>query len=98
MESVYETVFARDLARPGLQIERQQHISFDFEGLWFENACRIDLYVERSVIVEIKSQAQFHPGDYKQVLTYLRLTGCRLGYLVNFGAPTMKQGLKRIIT
>ena len=97
MESVYETVFARDLSRQGLEIERQHPVSFDFEGLWFENAFKIDLYVERAVIIEIKSAAQFHPGDFKQVLTYLRLTHCRLGYLINFGAPTMKQGIKRII-
>ena len=98
MESVYETVFARDLARRGLQVERQHPISFDFEGLWFEHACRIDLWVERAVIIEIKSASQFRPGDYKQVLTYLRLTDCRLGYLINFGAPTIKEGIRRIIS
>ena len=97
MEHVYETILARDLRRRGLGVERQWNISFDFEGLWFEDACRVDLVVERCVVVEIKSVATFLPRHHKQLLTYLRLLDYRVGLLLNFGAPTMKDGIKRIV-
>ena len=97
MEHVYESILARDLARRGVGIERQRSISFDFEGLWFEDACRVDLIVERCVVVEIKSVATILPRHHKQVLTYLRLLDYRVGLLLNFGAPTMKDGIKRIV-
>jgi iron complex transport system substrate-binding protein len=96
MESVYETILARDLARRGLAVERQRTISFDFEGLWFEDACRVDLVVERSVAVEIKSSVTILPRHGQQLLTYLRLLDYRVGLLLNFGAPLMKDGIKRI--
>ena len=97
MERVYETILARDLARRGLAIERQRSISFDFEGLWFDDACRVDLVVERCVVVEIKSVAMVVPRHHKQLLTYLRLLDYRVGLLLNFGAPTMKEGIRRIV-
>ena len=97
MEHVYETILARDLIRRGLGVERQRSISFDFEGLWFDDACRVDLVVERCVVVEIKSVATFLPRHHKQLLTYLRLLDYRVGLLLNFGAPTMKDGIKRIV-
>ncbi|HSJ33014.1 MAG TPA: GxxExxY protein [Longimicrobiales bacterium] len=97
MEHVYETILARDLRRRGLAVERQRCISFDFEGLWFEDACRVDLVVERCVVVEIKSVATILARHHKQVLTYLRLLDYRVGLLLNFGAPTMKDGIKRIV-
>jgi GxxExxY protein len=96
MESVYETILSRDLARHGFAIERQKCISFDFEGLWFADACRVDLVVERCVAVEIKSVAAILPRHHKQLLTYVRLLDYRVGLLLNFGAPTMKDGIKRI--
>lgn len=96
MESVYETILARDLARRGLAVERQRTISFDFEGLWFEDACRVDLVVERCVAVEIKSSAAILPRHGQQLLTYLRLLDYRVGLLLNFGAPLMKDGIKRV--
>ena len=96
MESVYETILARDLARRGLGVERQRTISFDFEGLWFEDACRVDLIVERCVAVEIKSTATFLPRHGQQLLTYIRLLDYRVGLLLNFGAPLMKDGIKRV--
>jgi iron complex transport system substrate-binding protein len=96
LESVYEKVLARDLTRSGLHVERQKWISFDFEGMWFENAFKVDLLVEHAVLVEIKSQKDVTARDHKQVLTYLRLLDLRLGLLINFGAATLKDGIKRI--
>ena len=96
MESVYETILARDLSNQGFGVERQKWISFDFEGLWFADACRADIIVDRAVIVEVKSVATILPRHEKQLLTYLRLLDYRVGLLLNFGAPLMKDGIKRI--
>lgn len=96
LESVYETILARDLAARGLYVERQKPVSFDFEGLWFESAFRLDLLVERKVVVEVKSATNIAPAHEKQLLTYLRLLDCRVGLLLNFGAPYMRDGIRRI--
>ncbi len=96
LERVYETVLARDLVRIGLKVERQKLCSFDFEGLWFDGACRVDLMVENCVIVEVKSVETMKPLFEKQLLSYLRLTATPVGLLLNFGAPTMKDGIKRL--
>ena len=97
LESVYELVLARDLARRGLLVERQQSVSFDYDGLHFDDALRLDLLVQGQVVVEIKSVERIQPVHSKQVLTYLRLLDLRVGFLINFGAPTMKEGLQRIV-
>lgn len=97
LESVYETILARDLAARGLHIQRQKPVSFDFEGLWFEDAFRVDLLIERQVVVEIKSTTGIAPAHEKQLLTYLRLLDCRVGLLLNFGAPYLREGIRRIV-
>lgn len=96
-EDVYESVLARDLARKKLWVERQRPISFDFEGMWFQDAFRVDLFVEHVVVVEIKSAPAITGAHKKQLLTYLRVMDCRLGLLVNFGATAGKVGLSRIV-
>jgi len=97
LESVYETVLARDLERRGLHVERQKPIGFDYDGLHFDGGLRVDLLVDSRVVVEIKSVERLLPVHPKQVLTYLRLLGLSVGLLVNFGAPTLKEGLQRIV-
>ncbi len=97
LESVYETVLARDLQRRGLLVERQKKVSFDYDGLHFDDGLRLDLLVESRVVVEIKSVERLLPVHPKQVLTYLRLLNLSVGLLINFGAPTLKEGLKRIV-
>ncbi len=97
LESVYETILSRDLSRAGLEVERQKPISFDFEGLWFENAYRADLVVENAVIVEVKSVPALASVHEKQLLTYVRLLDYRVGLLLNFGAPLLKHGIKRVV-
>jgi len=97
LESIYEVVLARDLARRGLTFERQKLLSFEYEGMAFKDVLRIDLLVEGRLIVEIKSTEQHSPVHFKQTLTYLRLLNLRVGLLLNFGMPTLKQGLRRVI-
>ena len=97
LESVYETVLARDLERRGLFIERQKPVSFEYDGLYFSEMLRVDILVESLVVVEIKSVERLLPVHPKQVLTYLRLLKLPVGILVNFGAPTMKEGLQRVV-
>ena len=97
LESVYETVLAAHLGRRGYRVERQRPISFDFDGLHFEAAFRIDILVEDSLLIEIKSIERINPVHLKQVLTYLRLTKQPLGLLINFGGVTLKEGLRRVV-
>jgi GxxExxY protein len=97
LESIYEMVLARDLARRGLHVTRQTPVSVDHDGLHFSDALRVDLLVESRVVVEIKSIEKVLPVHPKQLLTYLRLLNLPVGLLINFGAPTLKDGLKRIV-
>ena len=97
LESVYETVLAFELEQRGLQVQRQAPISIVWKDQQFTEGFRADLIVEDKVIIELKSvekMARVHP---KQLLTYLRLTDCRLGLLVNFGETLMKDGIKRVV-
>lgn len=97
LESVYEAILAQELARRGLYVERQKSIPIEFEGMYFEEGFRADLIVERAVIIELKSVETLAPVHAKQLLTYLRLLDYRLGLLINFGAPVLKDGIKRIV-
>lgn len=97
LESIYETVLARDLDRRGLRAARQEFVSFEYDGLHFDNSLRIDLLVESRVIVEIKSVEHVLPIHKKQLLTYLRLMRLPVGLLINFGRSTLKEGLQRIV-
>ena len=97
LESVYETVLASELARQRLHVERQVAVTFEFDGVKFEDGFRLDLFVERSVIVELKSQEGLADVHFKQILTYLRLVKVPVGLLINFGEATLKQGLHRVV-
>lgn len=97
LESVYELVLARELERRGLRLEKQKSVSFEFDGLQFDDAFRVDLLVEECVVVELKSVETLAPVHSKQLLTYLRLLNLPVGLLLNFGAATMKEGLHRIV-
>jgi iron complex transport system substrate-binding protein len=97
LESVYEAILAKELGRRGLYVERQKAVPIEFEGMQFEEGFRADLIVERAVIVELKSVETLAPVHSKQLLTYLRLLDYRLGLLINFGAPVLKDGIKRIV-
>lgn len=90
-------ILARDLSRRGLLVEKQKPVSFEYEGLRFADAFRVDLLVNGTVVVEIKSVEQLQPVHSKQLLTYLRLLNAPVGLLVNFGAPALKEGLRRVV-
>jgi GxxExxY protein len=97
LESVYEAVLARELERRGLRVQRQAAVSFDFDGMHFDEGLRVDLLVEGVVVVELKSVEKLAPVHSKQVLTYLRLLNHSVGLLINFGGATLKEGLHRIV-
>ena len=97
LESVYEVVLARVLERRGLRVERQKSVTFDFEGMHFNEGLRVDLLVEGCLVLELKSVENLAPVHPKQLLTYLRLLKLPLGLLINFGAATFKDGVKRIV-
>lgn len=97
LESVYEIVLAHELAQRGLRVERQVPIAISYKGMIFEDAFRADLVVEDKVIIELKSVEQLNKAHRKQIQTYLRLTGLKLGYLFNFGAALMKEGIVRAV-
>ncbi|WP_020508116.1 GxxExxY protein [Lamprocystis purpurea] len=97
LESVYETVLAYELERRGLFVERQVSVPIFYDDICFEEGFRADLIVARKVILELKSIERVTNAHKKQLLTYLRLTGMKLGYLLNFGEALMKDGITRTI-
>ena len=96
-ETVYETVLAGCLENRGLGAERQVPVPIEFDGHAFGAAFKIDILVESSLILEIKSVEQLSKVHAKQVLTYLRLTRQPVGLLLNFSAPTMREGIRRLV-
>jgi GxxExxY protein len=97
LESVYEAILSSQLQQRGLTVERQVPIAVTFEGQRFDEGFRADLILNGMVIVELKSVERIRPVHKKQLLTYLKLTNLRLGYLLNFGDVLMKNGITRII-
>jgi GxxExxY protein len=97
LESVYEVVLAYELNARGLQVNRQVPIQITYKSMTFEEAFRADLLVADKVIIELKSVEILNNAHRKQLQTYLRLTGLKLGYLLNFGAALMKEGIVRAV-
>jgi len=96
LESVYEQVLAARLRKTGLQVETQKTIPIVVDDLTIPEAFRADLVVGGKLIVELKSVEEMKPVFAKQLLTYLRLSGLKLGLLLNFGAPSLKNGVERV--
>ncbi len=96
LESVYEALLTESLRRAGLHVERQRLIPIVWEGVSLDEGFRADLFVNGKLLIELKSVEKFAPVHGKQVLTYLRLMKLPLGLLMNFGAVTFKEGLRRI--
>jgi GxxExxY protein len=96
LESVYEALLAHELKKRGLHVIRQAVVPVSYDGIMLDEGFRADLVVEDLVIVELKSVERLAPVHPKQLLTYLRVSGKRLGLLINFSAPLIKNGIIRI--
>ena len=97
LESVYSTLLKGMLEKRGLMVEREKKVTFEFDGVRFEDGLRLDLLVENRAIVELKSVEKVIPAHSKQLLTYLRLLDLRVGLLINFGGSTFKEGVHRVV-
>jgi GxxExxY protein len=96
LEGVYETLLCETLRERGLAFERQLIVPIQYKGVVVDNAFRADILVERTLLLELKSTEGHAPVHAKQLLTYLRLLDLPLGFLINFGAATFKEGIRRI--
>jgi len=97
IESVYESCMAHELRKRGIPFKTQVALPIVYDGVRLESALRLDPLVADSIIVELKSVEQMHPVFEAQLLSYLRLSNRRLGFLINFNVPLIKQGIQRII-
>ena len=97
LESAYEKALVFELSRNGYKADVQKSISINYEGLIIDEGYRADIVVNDIVLIELKSVKQIEDIHLKQLLTYLRLSGKKLGLLINFNATLLKNGIKRVI-
>ncbi len=97
LERVYEVCLLHELGKRCLKVDSQIDLPVFYDGVKLDAGLRVDLIVEEKLLVELKSVEVLHPVYKAQVLSYLRLTGLRLGLLVNFNVPVIRDGIKRII-
>ena len=97
LESAYEACLAYELAKHGLMVERQVSMPVVYESVRLDVGYRIDLLLERKVVVEIKAVDRVIPAHLAQILTYLKLGGYKLGFLLNFNVAHMRDGIKRVV-
>ena len=97
LEKIYEVCFCYELSKNDLKNRRQVNIPILYDGITFDEGLRIDVLVEELIICEIKSVEKMNPVWEAQILSYLKLTGKRLGFIINFNVPLIKDGIKRII-
>ncbi len=97
LETVYEVTLAHELKQRGLNVQRQVPVPIKYRGVLFDEAFRADIIVDGKVILELKSMERVSEAHKKQVQTYLKLKGCKLGFLLNFGEALMKRGITRVV-
>jgi GxxExxY protein len=98
LESVYAKCFYYELRKRNIPFINQQAVSIIYDGqLIIEEGLRLDLLIDDLIVIELKAQENYHPVWQAQLLSYLRLTGKRLGYIINFHVPVIKEGIKRLI-
>jgi len=97
LEKVYEIAFCHELKKKGINFNRQVTIPIVYDGIEFEEALRLDVLVEGQIICELKAIEQINPVWEAQILSHLKLTNNRLGYLINFNVPLIKNGIKRFV-
>lgn len=97
LESAYEICLAHELRKAGFEVRRQDPVPLVYDSLVFEEAFRFDLLVNERVLCEVKSVLEVHPVCLAQLLTYLKLMNLRLGFVINFNVPLIKDGIQRVI-
>lgn len=97
LESVYAKCFYYELFNRNINYEKQKEVPIIYQSLVIDEGLRLDLLIEDVIIIELKAQENYHPVWEAQLLSYLKLTGKRLGFLINFHVPLMKDGIKRMI-
>lgn len=97
LESAYEECLAYELVKSGLKAEKQKPLPLIYEEVKLEIGYRIDILVEKQVVIEIKSVEKLNDVHTAQTLTYLKLSECKVGLLINFNVKSLKQGIKRLI-
>jgi GxxExxY protein len=97
LESVYETTVAYEIRKSGLNVTTQVSVPIVYDGQKLESGLRLDMLVEKCVIVELKAVETMNPVYEAQIMTYLRLSAVRLGFLINFNVKHLKDGIKRFV-
>lgn len=97
LEKVYEVCLAHEITKSGLVVKRQINLPIIYDGIIFDESLRLDLLVEDSIIIEIKAVEQVNPVWQAQIISHLKLTNNRLGFLINFNVPLIKNGIRRFI-
>jgi len=97
LERVYEVCFCHELKKRNLKYKRQVNIPIEYDGIKFDEGFRLDVLVEDLIICELKAAENSHSIWVAQLLSYLKLTNKRLGFIINFKSPTIKEGIKRLI-
>ena len=97
LERVYEICFCHELQKRGLEYQRQLYIPIVYDGIEFDEGLRLDVLVEDKVICELKALENVNPVWEAQILSHLKLTDNRLGFLINFNVPLMKNGIRRFV-
>ena len=97
LEKAYRIILSTELRRMGHVVEEEKSCGFLFNGVAYENMFRVDMLVDDAIVIELKSVARREPVFAKQCLTYLRLLDKRLGFVINFGMPSLKDGIERIV-
>ena len=97
LERTYEMCLCYELRKNGLMVEQQAMLPVEYKGIEIDAGYRLDILVENKIILELKSVEELTDIHTAQILTYLKLSGCRIGYLMNFNVKSLKQGIKRYI-
>ncbi len=97
LESAYQACLAREFALQGIPFQQQKDLPVGYKGVQLDCGYRLDFLVAAKIVVELKAVETVHPVHEAQLLTYLRLTNCQVGLLINFNVPVLKEGVKRLV-
>jgi GxxExxY protein len=97
LESIYQTCLAHEMSLRGLRFEKEKPLPVEYKGIRLESGYRLDFIVDDKVVVELKAVDSLHDVHKAQLLTYLKLTGCKVGLLLNFNSTVLKNGIERLV-